>query len=410
MPETMDTRLSRLRDRAERALASGRRGGDVLTVLETMTREAPDGSAHALFAHRHLAELQLSGSPWRAALHLRRLVQAGAADDSAHALMGLSQALLGNYRMAVAAYRKAIKLAPRNPWYHHNLGHLLDVGLSDSAAALDHLRMAQRIQPDEDEIAASLAHCLARLGRLPEAEGMAALAVRRAPRNREHQALLEWVKAGAPPNVAPSARTDRRSNRADRHGVHLEPPAARSAGASGTAGITGMTTPADYDVEPSSEGSRSGGGGGVASSGSSRAARGVQSARGSQSPQSAQNTHQNTPDAREGEAVADPVIALLEEYCHEQADAERHMERARVLWTDFCSQRSPRVAKPATYAAALEYTLSKLEGGQAISQAAVARRYKVTAKAVASRHEEIRATLSLEPGDTRYSERALSER
>ena len=50
MPETMDTRLSRLRERAERALASGRRGGDVLTVLETMTREAPDGSAHALFA------------------------------------------------------------------------------------------------------------------------------------------------------------------------------------------------------------------------------------------------------------------------------------------------------------------------------------------------------------------------
>lgn len=136
MPETMDTRLSRLRERAERALASGRRGGDVLTVLETMTREAPDGSAHALFAHRHLAELQLSGSPWRAALHLRRLVQAGAADDSAHALMGLSQALLGNYRMAVAAYRRAIKLAPRNPWYHHNLGHLLDVGLSDSVAAL----------------------------------------------------------------------------------------------------------------------------------------------------------------------------------------------------------------------------------------------------------------------------------
>jgi hypothetical protein len=33
MPETMDTRLSRLRERAERALASGRRGGDVLTVL-----------------------------------------------------------------------------------------------------------------------------------------------------------------------------------------------------------------------------------------------------------------------------------------------------------------------------------------------------------------------------------------
>ncbi|MET0384401.1 MAG: tetratricopeptide repeat protein, partial [Polyangiales bacterium] len=253
MPETMDTRLSRLRERAERALASGRRGGDVLTVLETMTREAPDGSAHALFAHRHLAELQLSGSPWRAALHLRRLVQAGAADDSAYALMGLSQALLGNYRMAVSAYRKAIKLAPRNPWYHHNLGHLLDVGLSESAAALDHLRIAQRIQPEEDEIAASLAHCLARLGQLKEAEGMAALAVRRSPRNREHQALLEWVKSGAPSNVPPGARGERRPGRA---GLDTPPAHGSSGGSTGPHGVSAAgEAPAPSEV-PVSRGSR----------------------------------------------------------------------------------------------------------------------------------------------------------
>ena len=210
MPETMDTRLSRLRERAERALASGRRGGEVLSVLETMTREAPDGSAHALFAHRHLAELQLAGSPWRAALHLRRVIEAGAADDSAYALMGLSQALLGNYRVAVSAYRKAVKLAPRNPWYHHNLGHLLDVGLSDSSAALDHLRVAHRIEPDEDEIAASLAHCLARLGQLPEARRMAELALARSPRNREHRALLDWIDEGAASNATPAGRVHRK--------------------------------------------------------------------------------------------------------------------------------------------------------------------------------------------------------
>lgn len=210
MPETMDTRLSRLRERAERALASGRRGGEVLTVLETMTREAPDGSAHALFAHRHLAELQLAGSPWRAALHLRRVIEAGAADDSAYALMGLSQALLGNYRVAVSAYRKAVKLAPRNPWYHHNLGHLLDVGLSDSSTALDHLRVAHRIEPDEDEIAASLAHCLARLGQLTEARRMADLALTRSPKNREHRALLDWIDEGAPSNATPASRVNRK--------------------------------------------------------------------------------------------------------------------------------------------------------------------------------------------------------
>jgi Flp pilus assembly protein TadD len=343
MPETMDTRLSRLRERAERALASGRRGGEVLTVLETMTREAPDGSAHALFAHRHLAELQLSGSPWRAALHLRRLVQAGAADDSAYALMGLSQALLGNYRMAVAAYRKAVKLAPRNPWYHHNLGHLLDVGLSESTTALDHLRIAQRIQPDEDEISASLAHCLARLGQLEEARKMAKLAVRRAPRNREHQTLLEWIENGAPSDVTPSGRAERRPSRS---GVELH------------------AAPAP-----------------------------------------------------------DEVLALLEAHCvgaapagaasdgsagekEKRARVSMDMEQARSLWADYCAGASPRVTKPAVYAAAIEYTLSKLAGGVPLTQAELARRYNVGARAIANRHEQIRAALRLEPGDARYSRTA----
>jgi Flp pilus assembly protein TadD len=331
MPETMDTRLSRLRERAERALASGRRGGEVLTVLETMTREAPDGSAHALFAHRHLAELQLSGSPWRAALHLRRLVQAGAADDSAYALMGLSQALLGNYRMAVAAYRKAVKLAPRNPWYHHNLGHLLDVGLSESTSALDHLRIAQRIQPDEDEISASLAHCLARLGQLDEARKMAKLAVRRAPRNREHQTLLEWIENGAPSDVTPSGRAEHPPSRS---GVELH------------------AAPAP-----------------------------------------------------------DEVLALLEEHCGAAAagdsdEARARMQQARSLWADYCAGASPRVTKPAVYAAAIEYTLSKLAGGVPLTQAELARRYKVGARAIANRHEQIRAALRLEPGDARYSRTA----
>jgi Flp pilus assembly protein TadD len=333
MPETMDTRLSRLRERAERALASGRRGGDVLTVLETMTREAPDGSAHALFAHRHLAELQLSGSPWRAALHLRRVVQAGAADDSAYALMGLSQALLGNYRTAVSAYRKAIKLAPRNPWYHHNLGHLLDVGLSESVAALDHLRIAQRLQPEEDEIAASLGHCLARLGQLDEARKMAELALRRSPRNREHQTLLDWVKDGAPPEVTPSGRNERRAIRSG------APPAVTTAPLSAAA----------------------------------------------------------------VSAAADPVLAMLASHGAADDVGRQRLDRARSLWADFCARRTPKVTKPAVYAAAIEYTLAKLDPGAQITQAELARRYSVAPRSIASRYEEIRAALRLEPGDPRYS-------
>jgi tetratricopeptide (TPR) repeat protein len=190
--------LRRLRKRVERALADGARGEDVVRDLETIVRDAGDGDRDGLFAHRQLAELRLEESPWRAALHLRRLMQANAADDGVHALMGLCQAMLGNFRAAICAYHRAIDLAPRNPWYHHNLGHLLDVGLGSSQAAVRHLRLAHQLEPREDEIGASLAHCLARLGMLEEARALAADAMRRAPGNPDHRSLLEWIDRGAP--------------------------------------------------------------------------------------------------------------------------------------------------------------------------------------------------------------------
>jgi Flp pilus assembly protein TadD len=469
MPETMDTRLSRLRERAERALASGRRGGDVLTVLETMTREAPDGSAHALFAHRHLAELQLSGSPWRAALHLRRLVQAGAADDSAHALMGLSQALLGNYRMAVAAYRRAIKLAPRNPWYHHNLGHLLDVGLSDSVAALEHLRMAHRIQPEEDEIAASLAHCLARLGQLKEAQLMAQRAVRRSPRNREHAALLEWIKSGAPSNVVPSARVDsqtsssssnrvhRRSNRSplDMEAAHPQTSQSNKDSVQANGGQTsssqsnhgaGALRPErdkqDRPIPEAREAKEARDSRDAKEPGSPslrparpalKAAAPLPTSKPNPPSHSAATSVLDEPDDQADQAdQADAndqteqadgeltpalgrVLSMLEAYgeaprksgqsgthgVHDAQHAAEYLKLARSLWVDFCARRQPRVQKPAVYAAAVEYTLSRL-ASRSLTQAQLARRYGVTARAIAARYEEICEALALEPGDPRY--------
>lgn len=339
MPEPNDTRLSRLRERAERALASGRRGGEVLGVLETMTREAPDGSAHALFAHRHLAEIQLQGSPWRAALHLRRVADAGAADDSVHALMGLCQALLGNYRVAVAAYRKAVSLAPRNPWYHHNLGHLLDVGLHDATAALDHLRIAHRLQRDEDEITASLAHCLARLGHLDEARAMAEHAAQSAPRNREHKTLLDWIIDGAPGGKTPPQRS-----------THTPvPPSAHAAQASAS-GDAGASAGGESGPKIGSE----------------------------------------------------QVLRMLESRMPQAGFSPVHVERAQALWVDFYGGRHVRVSKPAVYAAAVEYALAKLDSISHVTQAELARRYGVAPRSISSRYDEIRSALDLTPGDPRY--------
>jgi Flp pilus assembly protein TadD len=206
MAEKRTTGFRRLRKRVERALANGARGSDVLRDLESIIREAEEGDRDALFAHRQLAELRLEESPWRAALHLRKLIAAAAADDGVHALMGLCQAMLGNFKVAISAYRKALELSPRNPWYHHNLGHLLDVGGGNARAAIKHLRFAYELEPAEDEIAASLAHCLARLGELDEARDLAETAVRSAPENVDHQALLEWVQHGAPTGAATERR------------------------------------------------------------------------------------------------------------------------------------------------------------------------------------------------------------
>ncbi len=188
-----------LRRRAERAIDEGRGRFVVEPILEAILERAGEDDPTREFAHRHLAELLLERDPWSAALHLRHVLAQNKADDTAHSLMGLSQALLGNYRAAVASYQRALRLAPNNPWYHHNLGHLLDVALDDPGAALPHLEFAlERADATEHEITASAAHCLARLGFLQEAEALADLAVDAAPENEDHRTLLRWVQQGAP--------------------------------------------------------------------------------------------------------------------------------------------------------------------------------------------------------------------
>jgi len=191
-----------LRRRAERAMDEGRGRRVVEPLLERILKVAPEGDPCRVFAHRHLAELHLEEDPWAAALHLRKVLTAKPHDDVSHSLMALAQALLGNYRAAVSFYRRALALEPRNPWYHHNLGHLLDVALDQPYAALRHLQVAlQHADPPEHEITASAAHCLARVGRVDEARELAQQASSAAPESEDHRALLAWIDAGAPADV-----------------------------------------------------------------------------------------------------------------------------------------------------------------------------------------------------------------
>lgn len=147
----------------EWALSQGLPLRDIIPMLQRLERAAEPRSPYAVYAKRQLAELVVEKNPFRAA-RLASDVLAVQEDDRAYAALGLAHMLLGNFRLAEKAYRSALRMVPHCPWYAHNLGHLLDVGQNKPERALEPLRLAYRLLPDEPEIGASLAHALLRMG------------------------------------------------------------------------------------------------------------------------------------------------------------------------------------------------------------------------------------------------------
>jgi tetratricopeptide (TPR) repeat protein len=186
-----------LRRQIEWTLARAVDPGDVLPMLHRLARLTDDGSDENLFAHLHLAELLVERDPWRAALYARRVLAHRPDDDRGWATLALCQTLLGNYKFAVTAYHHALTSAPKNPWYAHNLGHLLDVALGRAKDAIGWLKRAYQSAAYSGEVAASYAHALARVGRLAEARKVLARAMKRSA-SREHSAMLRWLEQGAP--------------------------------------------------------------------------------------------------------------------------------------------------------------------------------------------------------------------
>ncbi len=358
---TEESAVERLRKQAERAIAEAHGRRTVEPLLERLVSLATDGSEASVFAHRHLAEYRLEDHPWRALLHLRKVVGVHPEDDVVHALMGLSHALLENFRSAVSSYRRAIALAQKNPWYHHNLGHLLDVALDEPAQAVRYLEYAHRAaQPVEHEITASLAHCLARLGRLEDARVLARTACDAAPRNRDHKQLLAWIECGAPKDGG-----DPRKNGTEGR--------SRTLSSTGELASSGSTEPAETN-------------------GRTRAAK-----------RSKRAVHALQPsDAQE------PVLELLERVMREGGFTPEHFARARRLWIDYRAtrgreERTFRAPKPDVCAAAIEYAIARLHGLDGVSRASVARRYGVSARSVSERWGDIQVVLALKPDDPRYA-------
>jgi hypothetical protein len=322
------------------------------------------------------------------------------------ALMGLCHALLGNYRTAIGLYRRALRASPRNPWYHHNVGHLLDVALDEPSRALPHLRSAHDFEPLEDEITASFAHCLARVGKVDEARTFAVNAVRAAPRNRDHRALLAWITRGAPAGESPHAGSSSPLSRhagggpwkrgrlpeLDELGVGLR-----------DAELVGLPA-----APPTRSGSR------TARPASSPRVRAAPARASSRGPEPASSRAASAPP-RSGDEGADQgafdadvraswraVDVLLERAMTVAGCPPRQRTIARSLWHDFFVVHHPRVTRPGLFAAAVEYVLRTHQRESSVTQADIARRYEVSASALSQRAALIREVLSLRPSDPRY--------
>jgi tetratricopeptide (TPR) repeat protein len=190
-----ETRTLRLE--VERSLRGAFDPTDVLPRLARLARLAAPSSDDAVFANHKLAELLVERDPWRAALYVRRALAHRGDDDRLWAILAFCQTLLGNFKCAATAYKKAIACAPSNPWYAHNLGHLLDVALGQPVRALTWLERAHKAKSGNSEIVASYAHALARAGFLAQARTLLEGARGRVD-SRELDALMRWLDQGAP--------------------------------------------------------------------------------------------------------------------------------------------------------------------------------------------------------------------
>src|SRR6476660_8964068 len=138
----LETETQTLRLQIERSLRGAFDPVDVLPRLARLARLASPESDDGVFANHKLAELLVERDPWSAALYVRRALTHRPTNDRSWAILAFCHTLLGNFRCAVSAYKQAIASSPANPWYAHNLGHLLDVALGRPDRAVEWLRTA----------------------------------------------------------------------------------------------------------------------------------------------------------------------------------------------------------------------------------------------------------------------------
>lgn len=361
MSQHREREMRDLRAAAERALAD-ERFDEASELFEQLLKKEHDPEQR-LYLHRQLAELFIDRHPWKAALHLRQVLRSEPDDDMALALMGLSQALLGNYEAAISAYLRAAALDPDVPWYLHNIGHLLDVALNRPEEARRHLELASELEPDHPEIAASLAHCLARLGEIERAREEAIKATLGDPEELNHLRLLEWIESGASEGELRLARRNGQGSARSGQGE-----SARDARSSSTRDREDASPTARRDVSYAGK-----------------------------------DEADIAPPRQSGSwPPVDAVRGVFVAKMKGAGFSEAELLSAHRIWDDFTSRRRVRVQKPATLAAAVEYAVALIHVRRGATQAVIAARYGISPTSLSQRYCELRDALELTPRDPRY--------
>ena len=207
MPGELTAETEALWRDVEDRVGDGRDGPRLRPMLVELARKAPEGSRAWAYACCELAERIMGEEPWHASVMARRVTRACPEDHRGWGLLGLASSLLGHHRYAVVAYRRALRLQPTNPWYAHNLGHLLDVVLGDPKRALPLLQSAYvtlhdwessavdgiQLERARQEVTSSLAHALLASGDVPSARALMKQVVRGAARPEHHELYREII-------------------------------------------------------------------------------------------------------------------------------------------------------------------------------------------------------------------------
>jgi hypothetical protein len=371
-------------------------------MLHRLVRTAPADSDESVFAHRQLAELIAPRHPWRAALYARRVVALRPTDDRGWAILAFAQTLLENYRFAASAYARALACSPKNPWYAHNLGHLLDVALDRPNEALPWLAAAFAAARDHVEVATSYAHALARAGELTLAKRILTRAMRSTGTGptREQAALWRWFERGAPGPAKRDGRDGRDGTSAGQAGHERHE---RQAGQQGrspggfvpslvSVDVTGDVTGDEVtSSSPSSPSSR--GGGQTPRRARARMRARPASTRGSQPPpalssEQAHGQHSGSTGSEDNEVEQ----ILLRQVAHLPFDAHQRA-RARAFAREVRGLALLTEAKADAVAAAVAYAIVAHDEVP-LTQAEVAATFRVPVSALRARYHQLRSALA----------------